>query len=51
MKRMWNKIERMIAGVMLTTLLVAVGYGLIGMNSKLQISVYGEAPEWIEVIL
>lgn len=50
-KQMWNKVKRMMAGVMMAALLFTVSYGIIGANDEYQISVYGEAPEPYNVVI
>ncbi|MCH5341613.1 MAG: hypothetical protein J1E01_09095 [Acetatifactor sp.] len=50
-KGMWNKVKRMMAGVMMAALLFSVSYGIIGTNDEYQISVCGEAPEPHNVVI
>lgn len=50
-KQMWNKIKRMMAGVVVAALLIMVTQGSFGVEDTPGISVYGETVEPMQYIL
>lgn len=49
--QMWNKVKRVIAGVMMAALLITVTQGAFGVEDTPGISVYGETVEPMQYIL
>lgn len=50
-KQMWNKLKRMMAGVMMAALLVTACQGVFKVDDNPGISLYGEVVEQIQYIL
>lgn len=49
--QMWNKVKRMMAGVMMAALLIMVARGTFGVEDTPGISVYGDASEPHDVFI
>lgn len=49
--QLWNKVKRMMAGAMMSALLVTVAQGTFGVDDNPGISLYGEVVEQMQYIL